>query len=43
MISYLANPQRFLRFERIAAPIFAIFAVLTLGFGTWLSLFTPGR
>ena len=39
MISYLANPQRFLRFERIAAPIFAIFAVLTLGFGTWLSLF----
>ena len=39
MISYLANPQRFLRFERIAAPIFAIIAVLTLGFGIWLSLF----
>lgn len=38
MISYLANPQRFLRFERIASPIFAGLAILTLITGLWLAL-----
>ena len=38
MISYLANPQRFLRFERIASPIFGIIALAALSGGLWLSL-----
>ena len=38
MISYLANPQRFLRFERIASPIFGLIALLTIAAGLWLSL-----
>jgi len=38
MISYLANPERFLRFERVATPIFGIIAVLTLVLGLWMSL-----
>lgn len=38
MISYLANPQRFLRFERIASPIFAVLALVSLAAGLWLSL-----
>lgn len=39
MISYLANPQRFLRFERIASPIFALIAAIAIGTGLWLALF----
>ncbi|MGJ8564136.1 MAG: heme ABC transporter permease [Alphaproteobacteria bacterium] len=38
MISYLANPQRFLRFERIASPIFAFLTLVPLAVGLWLSL-----
>jgi len=39
MISYLANPQRFLRFEKIASPVFALIAMLTGLAGLWLGLF----
>ncbi len=39
MITYLANPARFLRFARIAAPLFAGLFVLTLLAGLWLGLF----
>ena len=38
MFTYLANPQRFLRFERIAAPIFGFIALLALSAGLWLGL-----
>lgn len=38
MITYLANPERFLRFERVAAPIFAMLAIAGLIPGLWLSL-----
>ncbi len=38
MITWLANPQRFLRFEKIASPIFGGLALLTLAVGLWLSL-----
>lgn len=40
MISYLANPQRFLRFERYAAPVFAVIALITFCIGLWIGLFT---
>jgi len=39
MISYLANPQRFLRFARIAGPVFMGLSILLLIFGVWQSLF----
>jgi len=38
MISYLANPQRFLRFERYASPLFAVVALLAFGLGLWQAL-----
>lgn len=38
MITWLANPQRFLRFERIASPIFGIIATIGLAAGLSLSL-----
>ena len=39
MISYLANPQRFLRFERVASPIFGLVALIAISAGLWLGLF----
>lgn len=39
MISYLANPQRFLRFANIAGWVFMILTILLFGFGLWQSLF----
>lgn len=39
MISYLANPERFLRFARYAIPLSGIIAALTLANGVWLALF----
>ncbi len=39
MISYLANPQRFLKFARIARPFFMAGAIGLLCFGLWQSLF----
>ncbi len=39
MINYLANPKRFLNFERIAAPIFGTVAALCFVIGIWLGLF----
>ena len=39
MISYLANPQRFLRFERYATPIFGLVALVSVSIGLWLGLF----
>lgn len=38
MISYLANPQRFLKFERYASPIFAVVAAIAALYGLWLAL-----
>lgn len=38
MINWLANPQRFLKFERIASPIFGLLAAVALCAGLWLSL-----
>lgn len=39
MISYLANPQRFLRFARYAGPAFMALTAVFFGFGLWQSLF----
>lgn len=39
MITWLANPLRFLKFARYAAPIFAGLAVIFISVGLWLSLF----
>ncbi len=39
MINYLANPQRFLKFERYATPIFGAISLVGLGVGLWLALF----
>lgn len=39
MITWLANPLRFLRFAKIAAPVFAFLAVVSVGFGLWQGLF----
>lgn len=39
MINYLANPQRFLEFEKYASPVFAILTVLLLIPGLWFALF----
>lgn len=41
MISYFANPQRFLSLSRILIPLFAGLAVLTLGIGIYLSFASP--
>jgi heme exporter protein C len=38
MITYLANPQRFLRFERIASPVAAVIGLIAFLTGLWLSL-----
>ncbi len=38
MITYLANPERFLRFARVAKPIFGVVALLSFVYGLWLSL-----
>lgn len=38
MINYLANPHRFLKFARIAAPIFAIIALIAFILGLWQAL-----
>jgi len=38
MLTYLANPERFLRFARIARPVFGVLAIISLGYGLWLSL-----
>lgn len=39
MISYLANPRRFLNFAKFAIPAFMVASFLLLGFGLWQSLF----
>lgn len=39
MLSYLANPQRFDRFARIAIPVAGGLALVLLAVGVWLSLF----
>ena len=39
MISYLANPQRFLRFEKFASPLFGLIALICIGAGVWIGLF----
>ncbi|MEP1230856.1 MAG: heme ABC transporter permease CcmC [Litorimonas sp.] len=38
MISYLANPARFLRFSKIATPLFGWSALISLGLGLYFSL-----
>ncbi len=38
IISYLANPARFLRFSKIATPLFGWLAIIGLGIGLYLSL-----
>ena len=38
MINYLANPNRFLKFARIAAPLFMALSIFALGYGLWQSL-----
>lgn len=38
LFGYLANPQRFLRFERIATPIFGMIALIAFALGLYLSL-----
>lgn len=38
MLTYLANPEHFLRFTRYARPIFAILTIIALGLGLWLAL-----
>lgn len=38
MITWLANPARFVRFARIASPILAACAALAIGAGLWLGL-----
>ena len=39
MITWLANPLRFARFAKIAAPVLAILAAVFIGFGLWQALF----
>lgn len=39
MISYLANPQRFLKFAKFAVPVFAALTFKLLAFGLYKSLF----
>ena len=39
MLTYLANPHRFLRFSRYAIPVFGAFAILLGIFGLWQALF----
>lgn len=39
MISYLANPQRFLNFARYAEPVFMGLTIILLGLGIWQGLF----
>ena len=39
MISYLANPARFIRFAKYASPIFGGLAIITLAVGLYLALF----
>lgn len=42
MLNYFANPDRFMRFSKIAIPIFALLAFVTLAFGSVWSLgFAP--
>ena len=41
MLTALANPQRFMAFSRIAAPVCAILAVLVILPGLWLSFAAP--
>lgn len=38
MINYLANPVRFLKFSKIATPIFGLLAAITLVWGLYLAL-----
>ena len=38
MINYLANPARFLRFARIATPIFGFIALISFALGLWQAL-----
>lgn len=38
MISYLANPQRFLRFAKYAVPVFIAITAMSLACGLWQSL-----
>ncbi|NNE56842.1 MAG: cytochrome c biogenesis protein CcsA [Hellea sp.] len=38
MFSYLANPQRFLKFARIASPVFLALFLITLTLGLWQAL-----
>lgn len=39
MITYLANPKRFLKFEKIATPVFGGLAAICFVIGVWLGLF----
>lgn len=39
MISYLANPARFIRFAKYASPIFGGLSIITLAIGLYLALF----
>jgi len=39
MINYLANPVRFLKFSKVATPIFGVLALITLIYGLYLALF----
>lgn len=41
MIAWLANPQRFLAFSRLAAPVLAVVAVLLAAPGLWLGWSAP--
>ncbi|MEK7661178.1 MAG: cytochrome c biogenesis protein CcsA, partial [Pseudomonadota bacterium] len=42
MFNYLANPDRFMRFSKIATPIFAVLAVAILGYGSvWSLAYAP--
>ncbi len=38
MISFLANPHRFMKFARIAAPLLGIAALLTICIGLWIGI-----
>jgi heme exporter protein C len=42
MINYLANPERFMRFSKIAMPIFGVLAFLGLAIGyVWALIYAP--
>lgn len=42
LINFLANPERFLRFSKIATPIFGILALILLGLGfIWSLIYAP--